>query len=89
MALSYGLHLFHGTRNHVGYACDRSQIVLNANNNHEGNGGLRTISKTIFEDKFEDYFEENYFENYLKNIIDGGAGTQQEQDWTVMDQSLR
>ena len=29
LALAYGLHLFHGTRNHVGYACDRFHKVYN------------------------------------------------------------
>ena len=37
LALAYGLHLFHGTRNHVGYACDRSHKVYNANYDHECN----------------------------------------------------
>ena len=60
LALAYGLHLFHGTRNHVGYACDRSHKVYNANYGHECNVDLRTILKTIFGDNFE-YNCKNFF----------------------------
>ena len=75
LALAYGLHLFHGTRNHVGYACDRSHKVYNANYGHECNVDfflmkmLNTIDFTFWR-FFEDYFEES---------DDGGPGTQQEQ----------
>ena len=60
LALAYGLHLFHGTRNHVGYACDRSHRVYNANYGHECKVDLRTILKTIFGDNFE-YNCKNFF----------------------------
>ena len=53
LALSYGLHLFHGTRNQVSYACDRLPRLDITDNDNDCNVDLGNIFRTFLNDNFE------------------------------------